>query len=750
MQKNLDDVLRILIIDDDIHVILDTEFLFKNIGIRAEAVVAESMYEGVKQIEEWAAQGHKADIIDIDYYVPLLARMPMANESEFKERVAHIDPRDISGVDITRFFVDWGDEQPEHLRPSKFFMHSKVPQNIPALLRDYGLKDIVKIHHINELMDIALNGEYGPHLDESSDTKMREYLNKVHGTNFPLQKYHINMIKNPEEPLDASDVYYEVHKGWMEPEEALRRMDISSISRRLSNQIDFDECRKSGDYRGSIHFEKGMGEALSGRAAFKSDDIQNLRELFNDPIILILNAFQPADTALLNNVEGIALIGEGTEHLEMVASNHDISGIFGCTQNDSILKDSLLEYTPRQGKELTIKAGDWITINNQIACYYDGEEAQVGALYAGKVPIKANNPEDISWLEDAMAWAKDVLQNVDLIIKANADTPEQVERAIELGTAGVGLLRTEHMFFAEDRLPILQQVLFASNKDQQDEALKKLKQAQKEDFIKIYKSAMKANDYFPISVRLLDPSADEFIPSKQIDSYLERIGKGNERGAQLALQIPGLYAAQAEAIFEAIIETGYDDMPEIMIPNINSAKELRILKADIDAVAEKCGFKGKYLFGSMIETLSAVEDAGKIAKISDFISFGTNDLTTEVMDGIKRNNIVETREWMIKNGHRQKSPFIRLAKPVIELMDEAVNKAKETNPYIDIRVCGQQIAKDVKSIQICHSLGVHCLSMPASNRYIIPSMFAMAQAVVKEKHVLNNSNNNQNYNHFEM
>ena len=189
---------------------------------------------------------------------------------------------------------------------------------------------------------------------------------------------------------------------------------------------------------------------------------------------------------------------------------------------------------------------------------------------------------------------------------------------------------------------------------------------------------------------------------------------------------------QAEAIFEAAKEADYKGTPEIMLPLIRTPEEVEYLKAEIDAAAEKYGFKNRYRFGAMIETLDAVNNAGEIAKQCHFLSFGTNDLTTETLGGIKRNNIVATREWMIENGHRDKSPFIRLAESVKEHMTTAIAEAKKSNPDIEIGICGHQVAGDDQSIKACHKIGLNSISVPASVGFIVSSMIVAAQAILSE------------------
>ncbi len=732
------DIKRILIIDDDIKMMLDPKFLFKNVGIETEVVIARSLFEGYEQLKKWAAQGHSADIIDVDYYV---AELPMKKVDEnvfeaFEQEIKGRNFRDRMGVEATQFLIEWGQEQPEHLRPRKFFMHSKDVDKIwQHIHNDEKFRASVDLHDTLELCDIA-------NIDEGTPTfrgyyvSMREYLNKTFGTNYPLKQHHLEMMIDPDKSIDINNAYDDAVNGYITQKEALAKIDTSNLVKILRNQIDEEQLGYDYLFDNYVSFEKGIRKTVAGRAAFTAKDIQILHEQSpHEAIVLIINEFEPKDTALLNNVDGVVLIGENPEHLEMVSSNHDIAGIFNARNESIKIQDQTLTYKTYCNEKITIKTGEWVTLDS---CFTTSNgEIHMGELYAGKLPIKSYNKEEIDWYDDVMSWATQVRQDQGLKVKANADTPEQIERAIELGAEGIGLLRTEHMFFDKDRLPALQEVLLTTDIEQQHKTLDILGRKQKDDFVKIFQTANKADDKFPVSIRLLDAPPEEILPSDQIENFIGKVGRGNEHGSQLALQIPGLYSMQAEAIFEAAKEADYKGTPEIMLPLIRTPEEVEYLKAEIDVAAEKYGFKDRYRFGAMIETLDAVKNAGELAKQCHFLSFGTNDLTTETLGGIKRNNIVATREWMIENGHRDKSPFIRLAESVKEHMKTAIAAARKSNPDIEISICGHQVAGDDQSIRACHELGLNSISVPSNASSITASIIIAAQAILLEKSPVN-------------
>jgi len=727
-----DDIKRILIIDDDIEMIIEPEFLLKNVGIEAEVVVVRSLVEGYEQLEEWTKQGYAADIVDVDYYVPELSVRDI-NEDAFKQKIKDRNFEDRMGVEVTQFLIEWGQEQPEHLRPCKFFMHSK---NIDLIWQhiydDKDFRTLVDLYDSFELHDIANMGKGTPTIKGYSKV-FREYLNKVFGANYPLRYHHIEMMINPDKPVNTDNILCDVEDGYITEKEAITKMDASDLAGAFRDRIDKEQLKDHYLSDNCIDFDKGIRKTVAGRAAFTDEDIQTLREQsLHEAVILIVNDFKPQDTALLNNIDGIVLIGKFTEHLEMIAANHDIAGIFSVRNDSPKIQNQVFTYDTSSGKEITIKMGEWITLDSNFKTFKEGQEFYMGGLYAGKLPIKLCDPKKIDHYDDIMSWVAQIRQDQGLKVKVNADTPEQIERAIELGAEGIGLLRTEHMFFAKDRLPTLQDVLLTVDIEQQHKALDILGQKQKDDFVKIFQAANKAGDDFPVSIRLLDAPPEEFLHADQITAFIDKVGEDNKRGSQLALQMPGLYAMQAEAIFKAAKEADYKSTPEIMLPLIRTFEELEYLKAEIDTVAEKYNFKDKYRFGSMIETLDAVSNAGEIAKQCHFLSFGTNDLTTETLGGIKRNNIVATREWMIENGHRNKSPFIRLAESVKEHMATTIAAAKKANPDIEIGICGHQVAGDDQSIKACHKLGLNSISVPANASSIVSSTIIAAQAVLSE------------------
>ncbi len=200
---------------------------------------------------------------------------------------------------------------------------------------------------------------------------------------------------------------------------------------------------------------------------------------------------------------------------------------------------------------------------------------------------------------------------------------------------------------------------------------------------------------------------------------------------QLAQRVPGLYAMQAEAIFEAAKHSDFQGKFDIMIPLIRTPAELHAVKREIAEVAQKHGMRGRYGLRAMIETVDAVKHAGEIAREVDGISFGTNDLTAEVMGGIKRNDVAAAHQWSIDKNHVGKSPFLTLAEPVKDLMRQTVDAARAANPAINIGICGHQVAADPASLEFCQEIGLDSVSVPATVECMMPTRIFAAQAALK-------------------
>ena len=338
--------------------------------------------------------------------------------------------------------------------------------------------------------------------------------------------------------------------------------------------------------------------------------------------------------------------------------------------------------------------------------------------------------------------------------KAAPDTPRDTKQAVEFGAEGIGLCRTEHMFFAEDRILAVREMILAKNEDSRRVALEKLLPMQREDFIGIYE----ALEERPATIRFLDPPLHEFLPSEEedINALAKEIGVSpaeiknvvaelhefnpmmGHRGCRLAVSYPEIAEMQTRAVIEAAIEVkknkGYNIVPEIMIPLIGEIKELKYVKNVVvetaKTVMEEKGVQLDYKVGTMIEIPRAALTADKIAEEAEFFSFGTNDLT-QMTFGFSRDDAAKFLKDYYEKGIYEQDPFAKLDQEGVgELMRIACEKGKATRPDIKLGICGEH-GGDPSSVEFCHNLGLNYVSC---SPYRVPlARLAAAQAQVKNK-----------------
>ncbi|HVN64102.1 MAG TPA: putative PEP-binding protein, partial [Candidatus Binataceae bacterium] len=360
------------------------------------------------------------------------------------------------------------------------------------------------------------------------------------------------------------------------------------------------------------------------------------------------------------------------------------------------------------------------------------------------------DPEIPPYLKKFMGWADEARR---LGVRANADTPHDAKIAREFGAEGIGLCRTEHMFFAPERIEAVREMIMAENAAQRARALAKILPMQREDFIGILREMAG----FPVTIRLLDPPLHEFLPkedheiielagkigttpdhlAKVRDSLFEFNPMLGHRGSRLGISFPEIYQAQARAILEAACELrkqGVKAMPEIMLPLIGEQKEFDILAAEIREVAAQVfkerGIKVAYTVGTMIELPRACITADKIGSVAEFFSFGTNDLT-QMTYGISRDDSGKFLDDYVRRGIYAKDPFQELDPVgVAGLMEIAIERGRKANKQLKIGICGEH-GGDPASVKLCHRLGLDYVSC---SPFRIPvARLAAAQAALESK-----------------
>jgi len=527
-----------------------------------------------------------------------------------------------------------------------------------------------------------------------------------------------------------------VNEGVIDKRIAVSRVEPMQLNQLLHRRIDPEADIES--------IAKGLPAspgAASGKVVFTADEAEEMGKNGED-VILVRTETTPDDIHGMVAAKGtLTSRGGMTSHAAVVARGMGMPCVAGCS--DIRINSKKETFTV---KEKIIKKGDLITI--------DGGN---GKVFEGKVPmIEPKMSEEFTLL---LSWADDIRK---LGVYANADTPEDAQKARDLGAEGIGLCRTEHMFMAPERLPIVQAMITSDTKKSRQKELDKLLPMQKSDFVGI----LKAMHGFPVIIRLLDPPLHEFLPNfeetlvkvttlklekpqnkeelEKQENILERIRMLQEmnpmlglRGCRLGLLYPEIYEMQVKAIIEASVELkkqGVDVKPEIMIPLVGHVNELKPIYDKTKKLAEEIISKEhlnlEYKVGTMIELPRAALTADEIAKYAEFFSFGTNDLTQTTF-GISRDDA--EGKFLLKyvdEGILKENPFEVLdTEGVGKLVQTGVELGRKTNPDLEIGICGEH-GGEPNSVEFCHRTGLNYVSC---SPFRVPiARLAAAHAVLKE------------------
>ena len=451
--------------------------------------------------------------------------------------------------------------------------------------------------------------------------------------------------------------------------------------------------------------------AASGKVVFTSEEAERLNNMMQDTILVRVET-SPEDIQGMHAAKGILTSRGGmTSHAAVVARGMGRPCVSGTSEIDINYDQKFFKTSSTEVKE-----GDTITI-----------DGSTGRIILGNVPtVKPEISGDFSKL---MSWADNIRK---LRVRTNADTPLDTKTARDFGAEGIGLCRTEHMFFDEERILSVREMILSKTPQDRAKALAKLLPHQKKDFIKIFKIMHS----LPVTVRLLDPPLHEFLPNtdkeileiakvvgvdiKEVKSRISDLYEQNpmlgHRGCRLGISYPEIYEMQCRAIFEALVELKKKRIkaafPEIMIPLVSTEVEIKIMKDLVDTIAKKVQRENKmkinYLVGTMIELPRAAIKAKDIAKHAEFFSFGTNDLTQTTF-GISRDDSGKFLNDYIENKIFSIDPFISIDDGVKDLIEIAVLKGKKQNKNLKLGICGEH-GGDPKSISFCSKAGLDYVS----------------------------------------
>jgi pyruvate,orthophosphate dikinase len=542
-------------------------------------------------------------------------------------------------------------------------------------------------------------------------------------------------------------------EGLIDKKEAVLRVQPQQLDQLLHPVFDNASLKTLKQIANGIAASPG---AAVGRAAFSADDAVELAKA--GPVILVRKETTPDDIHGMDVAKGIlTAVGGKSSHAAVVARGMGRPCVVGAGTLQ-ISERGKQFTTTIGGKSLTVKEGDWISL--------DGTTANV---YLGKATTNDPDPNS-SYFGKLMKWADECRGSFG--VRANADIPRDAKAARLFGAEGIGLCRTEHMFFAEDRIPHVQAMILARDEKTRKKSLAKLLPMQRADFAGLFK----AMDGFPVVIRTLDPPLHEFLPKredlmvdltrlpyvdskikkemsekyripvgelkKKLPELLHRVEELHEfnpmlghRGCRLGITYPEITEMQARAIFEAAVQVakkGIKVLPEVMIPLIGSAKELENQKAIVDAVAKevlaKAGMKDlHYMVGTMIEIPRAAVTADKVAEFAEFFSFGTNDLTQTTM-GLSRDDYTKFSKEYENLKIFTADPFAAIDQEGVgKVIKMAIELGRSTRPDLEIGICGEH-GGEPSSVEFCYRVGMNYVSC---SPYRVPiARLAAAQAAI--------------------
>lgn len=519
-------------------------------------------------------------------------------------------------------------------------------------------------------------------------------------------------------------------EGLINKETAVMRIDPSQIDQLLHHRFD-EEALKSakpmakglpaspGAACGAVYFDAASAEAAFDRG---------------EKVVLVRQETSPEDLAGMVAAEGIMTSRGGmTSHAAVVARGMGKCCVAGCSE---VIVDEIAK--SMKAEDIIIGEGDFISI-----------DGNTGNVYPGRIATVA--PEMSGDFAKVMTWADEIRT---MKVRTNADNPRDAKQAVEFGAEGIGLCRTEHMFFDEDRISDMRKMILASDREEREKALAKLLPYQKEDF----KGIFEVMEDRPVNIRLLDPPLHEFLPSteKEINDLAQQMGISSEklrdkvtelkefnpmlghRGCRLAVTYPEIAKMQTEAIITAAMEVkeekNIDIEPEIMIPLVGIDRELAFVRATVEEtiseIFKRTGKEIGYQIGTMIEIPRAALTADEIAEEAEFFSFGTNDLT-QMTFGFSRDDTGKILKEYTDKNILKNDPFMSIdTTGVGKLMEMAIELGKKTRPNIKLGICGEH-GGEPASVEYCYRIGLNYVSC---SPYRVPiARLAAAQAVIRDK-----------------
>jgi pyruvate,orthophosphate dikinase len=740
-----------------------------------EVITERREAAGVKSDSEISAQDwivtteQFKDIVknrtDQDFPVDPYAQLKLATEAVFRSwtgkraidyRKAAFIPDDLgTAVNIqTMVFGNMGEDSATGVAMSRNASTGEPELEGDFLINAQGEDVVAGIRQTEPLSDLKVQMPDAYAEFEAIAHQLEKHYRNMQDLEFTIEKGKLWLLQTRDgkrtaqaEVRIAVDM---VEEGLISKEEAVQRVQPSQVDTFLHPQFDSAARKKSQLIATGLNVSPG---AAVGLVAFDADTAERWAIEEGKGVIMVRPETKPDDVHGMLASKGILTSRGGrTSHAALVARQFGTPAVVGVIELEIDL-----EARKMQVGDLSVQEGDWISL--------DGATGEVFLGQLSTVIPDFNNP----YLLKVLGWADDIRK---LEVWTNADYPRDAERARQYGAQGIGLCRTEHMFFEPERLPVVQRMIMSRDPGEQKEAIDSLLPLQREDFAGLFT----AMDGHPVVIRLLDPPLHEFLPAydeliedladlkmqlrdlkapekdsiqSQIDeksTYLERVKALREmnpmlgtRGVRLGILIPELTKMQVRAIFEAACscaKAGIDVQPEVMIPLTSHVNELKVQQVELQSTAQEVmaqeGVEIRYKFGTMIETPRAALTADEMAEFAEFFSFGTNDLTQTVF-GISRDDaeagflIHYLQEKILPE-----NPFATIDRVGMgKLMEMAVKLGRQDHPKLEIGICGEH-GGDPASIAFCHRLGFDYVSC---SPFRVPiARLAAAHAVLADKH----------------
>ena len=605
-----------------------------------------------------------------------------------------------------------------------------------------GIRNTEKIDTLKTVMPNV----YEQFMDITS--KLENHYKDMQDVEFTIERGKLWMLQTRNGKRTAnSEVNIAVdmvNEGLIDKKTALMRVTTKQIDALLHPQFSSEEIKKAAVLTSGVNASPG---AAVGQIFFDADTVVEMKKEKGLDCIMVRPFTKPDDVHGMLSAKGI-LTSEGgaTSHAAVVARQFGVPCVVGASSAVIDMENRTLTCG-----STVLKEGDWISV-----------DGTTGKAYAGKIGVVVPDIEQMKSLTTLLGWADDIAE---LEVWANSDYPKDARRARSFGAKGIGLCRTEHMFFEVERLPIVQRMILAENHADREQACNELLPYQRSDFDGLFE----AMSGYPVIIRLIDPPLHEFLPSaeelkekiltinvsskydKTVDtsklpelekmlSKVEALHESNPmmglRGVRLSIVMPEIVRMQVRAIFEAACDVklrGFEPKPEVMIPLTGHVNELKYIQPQLVEIAKQVmtekNCEIEYLFGTMIEIPRAAVTAGEIAKVAQFFSFGTNDLTQMTFgysrDDAERSFLVE----YIDKGILPENPFQHLDRQGVGmLMKNAISAGRSSRPDLKVGICGEH-GGDPSSIEWCHIIGNNYVSC---SPFRVPvARLAAAQSAIK-------------------